>query len=207
MSSQAARVEPRITKGLLTRQAVLRAAITRFGRDGFRATSVADIAREASVGPTVPYAYFRSKEALFLAAVDEDAAGVIGEGLSTLDQVASIREWPETVIVALLDALDRHPLARRLLAGLEPEVTMRVLDVPSLSELRKATADQLRVDQLAGLVRRDIDPDPIANGLVAVMLSILMSLVQLGPVAVEIYGQDVAALIAAAIEIPAGVTP
>ena len=30
------------------------------------------------------YAYFPNKEALFLAAVDEDAAGVIHEGLATV---------------------------------------------------------------------------------------------------------------------------
>ena len=62
------------TKGAQTRQAILEAAIARFGRDGYRATSVADIARDAGVGGTVAYAYFPDKEALFLAALDEDAA-------------------------------------------------------------------------------------------------------------------------------------
>ena len=69
------------TKGEQTRQAILDAAIARFGRDGYRATSVADIARDAGVGGTVAYAYFPNKEALFLAAIDEDAAAVIHEGL------------------------------------------------------------------------------------------------------------------------------
>src|SRR3954468_18237529 len=69
------------SKGEQTRQAILTAAIYRFGRDGYRATSVADIARDAGVGGTVAYAYFPSKEALFLAAIDEDAAAVIQEGL------------------------------------------------------------------------------------------------------------------------------
>ncbi|MDA8183772.1 MAG: TetR/AcrR family transcriptional regulator [Actinomycetota bacterium] len=190
-------------RGSITRQAVLDAAIARFGREGFRAASVADIARDASVGGTVPYAYFAGKEALFFAAVDEDAAGVIREGLSSLDEVTSIRAWPERVILTLLDALERHPLARRLLAGLEPEVTVRVLDMPALAELRKAAAEQLRVDQDKGQVRSDIDPVVIANGLVAIVLSLLMSLVQLGPAGVTLYGEEVAAVLAAAIEVPA----
>src|SRR5271166_6916186 len=85
------------TKGAQTRRAILQAAITRFGRDGFRATSVADIARDAAVGGTVAYAYFPNKEALFLAAVDEDAAAVIEEGLdSTLDKF-NVREWWEAL--------------------------------------------------------------------------------------------------------------
>src|SRR3954468_24086662 len=110
------------SKGQQTRQAILRAAIARFGRDGYRATSVADIARDASVGGTVAYAYFPSKEALFLAAVDEDAAGGVQEGLSTIDD-AGIDDWRETLIFTLLGAVEHHPLARRLLAGLEPDVT------------------------------------------------------------------------------------
>src|SRR2546423_1656768 len=65
-----------MAKGLQTRQAILDAAIARFGRDGYRATAVADIVRDAGVGGTVAYAYFPNKEALFLAAVDEDAAVV-----------------------------------------------------------------------------------------------------------------------------------
>ena len=63
------------TKGAQTRRAILRAAIVRFGRDGFRATSVADIARDASVGGTVAYAYFPNKEALFFAAATRTPRG------------------------------------------------------------------------------------------------------------------------------------
>jgi AcrR family transcriptional regulator len=58
-------------KGEQTRQAILHAAIDRFGRDGFRSTSVADIARDAAVSGTLAYAYFPNKEALFLAAVHD----------------------------------------------------------------------------------------------------------------------------------------
>src|SRR3954465_7538657 len=108
-----------MSKGEQTRQAVLEAAIVRFGRDGYRATSVADIARDAGVGGTVAYAYFPNKEALFLAAVDDDAAAVIDEGVTTL--IAFVEEWRERLIFTLVEAVERHPLARRLLAGLEPD--------------------------------------------------------------------------------------
>src|SRR5581483_7581307 len=146
-------------KGEQTRQSILEAAIVRFGREGYRATSVADIARDASVGGTVPYAYFDDKEALFLAALDEDAAAVIHEGLASAfeNPTAGLSEWRQTLLVTLVGAVARHPLARRVLAGLEPDVTDRVLDIPALSELRKACAERLRTEQLAGSVRRDID--------------------------------------------------
>jgi AcrR family transcriptional regulator len=216
------------TKGEQTRQAILRAAITRFGRDGFRATSVADIARDAGVGGTVAYAYFPNKETLFLAAVDEDAAAVIHEGVTTvidqLDRPAGaakteradaggsqpspgvFNDWRTSLIFTLLDAVEQHPLARRLLGGLEPHVTERVLDIPALADLRKAVADRLHAEQLEGLVRHDVDPATMANGIVAIFLSLLMSVVQVGRGAALAYGPDVAAVIQAALGRPGGPT-
>jgi AcrR family transcriptional regulator len=190
------------TKGAQTRRAILQSAIVRFGRDGFRATSVADIARDASVGGTVAYAYFPNKEALFLAAVDEDAAGVIEEGLATVLGEPDVRRWHDTLIFTLVDAVEHHPLARRLLAGLEPEVTVRVLEIPALNELRKACTEMLRKGQAAGTVRVDIDPAAVGNGVIALMLAVLMSVTQIGTEAAVTYSQDVAAVFEAALTPP-----
>ena len=191
-----------VSKGEQTRRAILDAAIARFGREGYRATSVADIARDAGVGGTVAYAYFPNKEALFLAALDEDAAAVISEGLTSVTADGSVEDWRQTLIFTLVGAVERHPLARRLLAGLEPEVTERVLEIPALAELRKAMTERLRTEQLTGAVRTDIDPAVIANGVVSIVLSLLMSLVQVGGNAAATYGADIAAVFAAAIENP-----
>jgi AcrR family transcriptional regulator len=193
---------PPRTKGEQTRRDILRAAVARFGRDGYRATSVADIAREAGVGGTVPYAYFPNKEALFLAAVDEDAAAVIHEVLSGAFDEPGQLDWQDMLLVGLLEAVERHPLARRLLAGLEPEVTPRVLNVPALEELRKAAAERLAADQAAGIVRPDVDPTTMAEGMVAIVMSLLMSVVQLGLDATSPYAASVAAVLESALKQP-----
>lgn len=190
------------TKGEQTRRAVLDAAVVRFGRDGFRATSVADVARDAGVGGTVPYAYFANKEALFLAALDDDAAAVMDEGLVRLTSEDRPPQWREELVLTLIDALDRHPLARRVLAGLEPEVTDRVQDIPAMLELRKAVVEQLRADQAAGLVRADIDAEAVGNGAVTIILTVLMSVLQFGRSGVGEYGADVMAVFAAALDPP-----
>jgi AcrR family transcriptional regulator len=192
--------EALLSKGAQTRQAILDAAIARFGREGFRATSVADIARDASVGGTVAYAYFADKEALFLAALDEDAAAVIHEGLSSVFENPDLPDWRQTLLFTLVGAVQHHPLARRLLAGLEPDVTDRVLEIPALTDLRTACAERLRAEQIAGTVRPDIDPVAIGNGIVAIMLSLLMSVVQLGAEAAGPYSNDVAAVFEAALD-------
>src|SRR5688572_20734540 len=141
------------TKGEQTRESILRAAIARFGREGYRTASVADIARDAGVGGTVAYAYWPNKEALFLAAVDEDAAALIGEGLTLLEADPAPLAWRRNLAITLYAALEHHPLTRRLLAGLEPEVSARVMEIPALADLRKAVAERLRAEQLTGNVR------------------------------------------------------
>lgn len=190
---------PLSPKGEATRQAILDAAIARFGRDGYRSTSVANIAREADVSGTAAYAYFSDKEDLFLAAVDEDAAGVIREGLSSVLDGTDVGQWQQSLVVTLVAALEHHPLARRLLAGLEPDVTERVLHIPALEELRAAVAERLAADQAAGVVRPDVDPVAMANGIVAIVLSLLMSVVQVGGNVAESYASDVTAVFEAAL--------
>jgi AcrR family transcriptional regulator len=190
------------TKGERTRQALVDAAIGRFGRDGYRATSVAEIARDARLSGTAAYAYFPNKEALFVAAVDEDAAAIIEEGLSTLTDHTDVDHWRETLIFTLIAAVDRHPLARRVLGGLEPEFTERLLAIPALEQLRKACRERIRSQQLTGDVRADIDARQIANGLVTIVLSLLISLVQLGTDPATLLGRDVAAVVEAALNPP-----
>lgn len=188
------------TKGEQTRRAILDAAIARFGREGYRATSIADVARDAGVGGTVTYTYFPNKEALFLAAVDEDAAALIQRALTEVFAGQLDDDWRRALFFSLIGSVVRHPLARRLLAGLEPDVTARVLEMPVLAEMRKACIEQFRAEQAAGLMRSDIDAAQVANGFVAIQLSLLMSIVQIGTDVAETYADDVSALFRAALE-------
>lgn len=114
------------------------------GEHARRAILDADIARDALVGGTVAYTYFPSKEALFIAAVDEDAAAVMSAGLSNLDDESGTGDWRLQLILDLFGAVEHHPLARRLLAGLEPGVTSRVLDISAVAKLRKACIERVR---------------------------------------------------------------
>jgi hypothetical protein len=81
---------------------------------------------------------------------------------------------------------------------------VRLLDIPVLAELRKASADQLRTQQLAGDVRTDIDPDRMAGGLLTIVLSMLMSLIQTGLDPSEPRVADVHAVFDAALAVPPG---
>jgi hypothetical protein len=75
-----------------------------------------------------------------------------------------------------------------------------VLEIPALAEFRKATAERIHVGQLAGTVRDDIDHVVIGNGIVSILLSLLMSVVQVGGDVALAYRADVAAVFEAALD-------
>jgi AcrR family transcriptional regulator len=192
------------TKGDRTRQALLEAAIVRFAREGYRGTSVADVCRDAGLSTTASYPYFANKEALFVAAVDEDVAGLIADAVSlvTIDEQPDY--WGTVLMQALVDHMPEHPLASRIVRGLEPEFTMRLLHIPALQELRKAVTELIRHEQTDGRVRQDIDAGPTANGMVVIVISLLMATMQTGADA-EGYTQvaaDVEAVLQAATRPP-----
>ena len=194
---------PSPTKGERTRQALLGAAIARFGRDGYRRTSVADVARDVGLSTTAAYAYFPNKGSLFVAAVDEDAAMEIEEGMALLAE-RGVMDDMRSILPVFMERLDHHPLARRVLAGLEPEFTVRLIGIPALEQLRKGMAEHLTAQQLSGEVRPDVDPRRMANGIVGLLLSLLMSLVQTGTEPIDVLADDVIAVFQAALRPPSG---
>jgi AcrR family transcriptional regulator len=167
-------------KGERTRQRLLEIAVRRFAADGFRRTSVSDIAREAGLTPAAAYAYFAGKDGLFQAAVDADAGALIEAARSAGAQGTSARDQLFLFVAELRERVDDHPLARRVLSGLEPEVAARLVTIPSLVALTAGLADELAEAQEAGEVRRDVDPAEVAVGLETIVLALLMAELQTG---------------------------
>lgn len=139
---------------------------------------MSDVAREAGVTPAAVYGYFAGKEGLFEAAVDADAAALINGALDAVGGSGWLHDrWP-ALFVQLLADLDSHLLARRVLAGQEPEVIDRIVSLPSLLELRATVANELAASQQAGRLRADIDPATMAIGLESIIVSLLISQLQ-----------------------------
>ena len=165
------------TKGERTRRRLLELAVRRFADDGYRATSVSAIAREAGVTQAAVYAYFANKEALFEAAVDLDAAELIAGAREQLDEGLPLVDLIPGLLLHLRLGVEHHRLARRVLAGQEPEVIHRLVDLPALQDITAELSVQLRAEQAAGQVA-DLDADTLALGIETVVLSLLMSAVQ-----------------------------
>jgi len=165
------------TKGDRTRNLLLEIAVRRFALDGFRRTSVSDIAREAQLSPAAVYAYFTNKEALFEAAVDQDAGALIDRARAAIRDTP-VRDREAVILAELADHVAEYPLAARVLSGQEPDVIDRVLDLPSLQEFNAQIAADIAAAQAAGEVRTDVDPEIMANGFEAIVLTLLMGFLQ-----------------------------
>ncbi len=166
------------TKGARTCQRLLDRAVARFAADGFRATTVSAIARDAGVTQAAVYPYFANKEALFEAAVDLDAARLIAGAQAEVDDSLPLALQVPTLLALLREGLDTHPLAHRVLAGREPEVIERLADLPALREVTAGLAATLAEAQAAGTLRADVDPTALAHGIETIVLSLLMSAAQ-----------------------------
>lgn len=171
-------VEP-ATKGERTRQRLLEIAIERFGERGYRSASVSEIARTAGLTQAAAYAYFPSKEALFEAAVDADAAAIIHESRRR-SEGTEVHDLVLTVFIHILGLLETHPLARRVLAGREQSQLERLLNLPALAELTSWIAAETRRAQEDGKARSDVDPKAFADGAETLMLGLLMAVLQVG---------------------------
>jgi AcrR family transcriptional regulator len=167
------------TKGERTRRRLLQLAIERFGERGFRATSVSVVARAAGLTQAAVYAYFDGKEALFDAAVDADAEGVVTKVRSQMEG-GDPRALIASFLMFTLACLDEHPLAKRVLMGEEREALSRLLNLPALAHFTDWMAEELRAGQAAGTVRADIDAQIIADGSESLVLGLLMAVTQVG---------------------------
>lgn len=167
------------TKGERTRQRLLDLAIDNFGHNGYRATSVSEIARAAGLTQAAVYAYFPNKEALFEAAVDADAAAVVHRARSDCEGT-EVHLLVPTLLLTLLGLLPEHPLAHRVLAGQERDQLARLVNLPALRELATWIAEEVAAAQRAGTARTDIDARVFADGAETMLLGLLMSVVQVG---------------------------
>lgn len=169
-----------ITRGARTRSLLLEIAVARFGANGFRATSVSEIARAAGITQAAVYAYFKNKEALFEAAVDHDAEAMVQEAEAKVDPALPVRDRLVTMLLHLTTGLGGHPLTYRVLGGQEPEVINRLLTLPVLQRLEAGLTIDLEEARASGGLRADTDPAVLAEGIVTIILSLLMARVQVG---------------------------
>lgn len=166
-----------LTKGERTRERLLRAAVDRFGADGYRATSVSQLSRDADLTPAAAYAYFDDKEALWRAAIAADLhalrADVAGAALRDTRPILAMMR-------GVIDGMQRHALARRVLVEGSPTDLQIVLAHPLFADLTSLLSAGLAARQERGVLPADVDPAQLAQGMESVIFSLVLAVVRAG---------------------------
>src|SRR5437764_15469832 len=98
----------------LTRAAILKAAVREFAREGVAGARTDAIARSAGVNKALLYYYFKDKEALYQAVLDEVFSGVRAAIQNALCQDLPPRERLAGYVRAHFDYIASNPLYPRI---------------------------------------------------------------------------------------------
>jgi TetR/AcrR family transcriptional regulator, fatty acid metabolism regulator protein len=141
------------------RDAILRAAIRTFARNGFFGAQVADVARTVVAAGTV-YLYFRSKDDLLVSIFERVMSEAIAEGRAALAGIADPTERLRRIAHLHLDRLSRdRDLA--IVFQVELRQTTKFMERFSHTLLRDYLGilrDVIAEGQAAGVVRPGVNP-------------------------------------------------
>jgi AcrR family transcriptional regulator len=192
---------PMPTKGEATKQRILVCAVVRFAGEGFRGTSVAQIARDAEVTAPTVHAHFGSKEDLFQAAFAHDIEALLEMFRDRIAGGLSMSA-PAGLIPELLAEFGSHPLARRVFQGREADRTRDLLKLPAVVRARADLIALVEGGQHAGLLRADLSSVALAGALETIVLALLLGGVQIGMIGGEDRRLAILAVISAGLRAP-----
>src|SRR6185312_6158820 len=158
------------------REQILDVAVQVFARNGFHGTSMNDIADAAGVTKPVLYQHFDSKQALYLALVEEVGRRLLAAITKATAGAASGREMTELGFRAYFRFVAEDHDAFLLLYG-----SGASRDEESTSAVRRLTADAARA--ISPLIAVDVDPvhrRVLAQGLVGMAEGVSRYLVEEG---------------------------
>jgi len=156
---------PRLTKQSKTenRRRLLDAAATEFARNGLDDANINEISLAAGFAKGTVYNHFSSKEALFLAVVEE-ACGLAADGATEVSADAPTRERLRAVLASDVEWARAHEAFARVLVREvltpNPRFYPRVLEAaaPFITRIREILAAGVA----RGEVRADIPVDELA---------------------------------------------
>src|SRR5687768_403711 len=129
----------RLARGEATRAKIFAAALARFRKRGFEATTMRDIAEDAGVALGAAYYYFPSKDAIVLAYYDETQRLTAQRMAETFAETADVRERLGIAFHARLDVLARD---RKLLSAIFHSVADPSTDISIFGTKTKRVRDE-----------------------------------------------------------------
>jgi AcrR family transcriptional regulator len=163
-----------------TRKAIVDASMGLFARRGYHGTSVAQIAEATGLTKGALYWYFKGKEDLFLTVLDSIRAHWRDAIVSRVEASVGVREKLEQLFDATSEmvASTENPYSMHLFlisAGAQPEITDFEDAIKSAyNDYKKLISDTIRSGQEEGEIRRDIDAESAALGIIGCLEGIVL---------------------------------
>lgn len=164
-------------KGEQTRHKILIAAVDHFAQFGYRRGSVTAIARDVGLSPPAIHAHFPTKDDLFLAALEHDAAALFEIVSNRFERPPGPHRWG-SMITDLVTESQTRPLIQRVLQNQEPGMISRLISMPSVSALSDRILGAIRQGQEAGVIRSETPATLLATGFETILFSLVLAAVQ-----------------------------
>lgn len=153
---------------------ILGAAAAEFARNGYRKTTMDDIARRVGVSKSALYQYFSSKDRLLGAVARSYVEREIKKGISSSRADGSI-ETPASAFARILSSMPKgYPtLICEFIseARLDSSVRKQAMAIPQ--EIMVIFSKYLEEQRIAGEIPSDVDTESIARGLVTLQLGLI----------------------------------
>ena len=104
-----------MTDSISTQDLILDAAERLFARQGFTATTIKEIGKEAAVNPALLYYYYDSKETLYRAMLQRILSQLLARGAEGIERAATHADRIRAFVRAQAKLLAEHPHFPRLL--------------------------------------------------------------------------------------------
>lgn len=156
---------------------ILDAAFDLYCRQGIQRTSVEEVARHAEVSRITIYRRFATKDALVEHVVRREFRRYFDQFLDDIKQASTAEERVVVGFVSSLRTIRRNPLIGGLMSA-EPDSLVPSMvgeDGRTLAQVRAFIAGQLRREQAAGNVSADLAVDLVAEMIVRVTTSFLVT--------------------------------
>lgn len=160
-----------------TSRRILDAAVERFTTFGIRRTTMEDIAAAAGIGRATLYRRFAGRDDVVRATVTREMARFVTTVDGTVRGLDDPADQFVEGFVTILRSAREHPLLNRLIET-EPESLLPFLTTqaePVLALCRDYLAGQLAASQRAGTMIADVDPTVVAELMVRLSQSLLLT--------------------------------
>lgn len=158
------------------RERILQAASECFHRLGYHETTVSDICEAAGLSKGGLYTYFKAKDEILAAVVEQSFYGGLEEAMAAAEGGGTAVEKLDRVAAAVTgrlfsgrsDPVSSPQLMSEIWAEASKDPNLKALCAHGYDRWKAFLADLLREGIAQGAIRRDVDPEAIAAILVAV---------------------------------------